>query len=71
MHKVLGTLNNFFFFNMEDALVYVSNEEDHIEHLKMIFTKKQETGLTLKLLKCAFFKRHLQYLRHLIYSEGI
>ena len=56
IQKVLDTLTNFCFFHMDDVLVHDSNEEDHNEHLKMIFLKIRETGLKLKLSKCALFK---------------
>ena len=50
---------------MEDALVHESNKVDHLEYLKMILMKIM-AGLKPKLFECAFFKRHLQYLGHLI-----
>ena len=56
---------------MDDALVKDASENDHLEHLKLIFEKIREAGLKLKLSKCKFFKRHLQYLGHLISGEGI
>ena len=37
----------------------------------MTFQKIREVDLKLKLSKCAFFKRHLQYLGHLISGQGI
>ena len=56
---------------MYDTLVHDSNEEDHLKHLKMIFMKIREGGLKLMLSKCAFFKRQVQYLGHLISYKGI
>ena len=57
---------------MDDVLVvHDASETDHLEHLKMIFQKIREKGLKVKLSKCAFFKRHLQYSGHLISVEGI
>ena len=69
MQKVFCTFNNFSFFHMGNALVHDSNEEHHLEHLKMIFLRIRK-GLKLKLSKYAFFKRHLQYLGHLISGVG-
>ena len=56
LQKVLGTLNDFCFFHMDDMLVYDSNEEEHLKHLKLILTKNRGAGLKLKLSKVAFFK---------------
>ena len=46
-------------------------EEEHLEHLEEIFSRQQNAGLKLKLEKCCFFKKHIQYLGHLILEEGI
>ena len=56
---------------MDDLLVNVANENDHLEHLKLIFQKIREADLKLKPSRCAFFKRPLQYLGNLISSEVI
>ena len=42
-----------------------------MEHLRIIFQKLKEAGLKLKQSKCDFMKRQIQYLRHLISSDGI
>ena len=68
MQKLLGKFNDFCLFHLNDILVHYKYEEDH---LKQKLEQIKEVGLELKLSKCAFFKRHLQYLGHLISSEGI
>ena len=67
MQKVFGPFNDFF-FHMDDVLVHHAGENDHLEHFKTDFS---DEGLKLKLSKCAFCKRYLQYLGHLISGEGI
>ena len=42
-----------------------------MEHLEEIFNRLRAVGLKLKLEKCCFFKKHIQYLGHLISAEGI
>ena len=42
-----------------------------MEHLEEIFVRLKAAGLKLKLEKCCFFKKHIQYLGHLISEEGI
>ena len=56
---------------MDDLFGHDASETDHLEHLKRIFQKVREAGLTLNLSKCGFFKRHLLYLGYLISVEGI
>ena len=41
-----------------------------MEHLEKIFQKLREYGLKMKREKCDFFKKHLQYLGHLVLEEG-
>ena len=65
MQKVFSQFTDFCFFHMADVLVNDVSENDHLEHLKLIFQKIRETGLKLKLSKYAFFKRHLQYFGYL------
>ena len=45
--------------------------KEHLEHLEEIFTRLKTAGLKLKLEKCCFFKKHIQYLGHLISADGI
>ena len=36
-----------------------------------MFERLRKAGLKLKLQKCSFFKKHIQYLGHLISDKGI
>ena len=56
---------------LEDTIIYSKSEKEHLEHLEEIFVRLKAAGLKLKLEKCCFFKRHIQYLGHLISVEGI
>ena len=52
---------------MDDKLVNDASENNHLEHLKLIFQKIREAALELKLSAVHFFKKHLQYLGHLFH----
>ena len=45
-------------------------EEEHLENLEKIFRKLREYGLKMKREKCNFFKKHLQFIGHLVSEEG-
>ena len=45
--------------------------KEHLEHLEYMFSRLKAAGLKLKLEKYCFFKQHIQYLRHLISTDGI
>ena len=53
------------------SLFTADQKKDHLEHLEEIFNRLKTVGLKLKLEKCCFFKKHIQYLGHLISAEGI
>ena len=62
---------NFAMGYLDDIIIYSRSEKEHLEHLEEIFTRLKAAGLKLKLEKCCFFKKHIQYLGHLISAEGI
>ena len=62
---------NFTMGYLDDIIIFSKTEEEHLEHLEIIFNRLPEDGLKLKLQKCSFLKKHIQYLRHLILDEGI
>ena len=59
---------NFAMGYLDDIIIYSRSEK---EHLQEIFSRLKPAGLKLKLEKCYFFKKHIQYLGHLISAEGI
>ena len=62
---------NFAMGYLDDIIIYSRSEKEHLEHLEEIFTRLKTAGLKLKLEKCCFFKKHIQYLGHLISADGI
>ena len=62
---------NFTMGYLDDIIIFSKTKEEHLEHLETIFNRLHEAGLKLKLQKCSFFKKHIQYLGHLISDEGI
>ena len=62
---------NFAMGYLDDIIIYSRCEKEHLEHLEEIFTRLKAAGLKLKLEKCCFFKKHIQYLGCLILADGI
>ena len=62
---------NFAMGYLDDIIIYSRSEKEHLEHLEEIFTRLRVAGLKLKLEKCCFFRKHIQYLGHLISADGI
>ena len=62
---------NFAMGYLGDIIFYSRSEKEHLEHLEEIFIRLKAAGLKLKLEKCCFFQKHIQYLGHLISADGI
>nr|CAI5836698.1 unnamed protein product [Callosobruchus analis] len=56
---------------MDDILIPSSTLEAGFEALEEIFSVFSNAGLTLRLAKCYFFRRSIEYLGHEISSEGV
>nr|GEY24139.1 hypothetical protein [Tanacetum cinerariifolium] len=56
---------------IDDILIYSRNEEEHINHLRIILELLQKEKLYAKFSKCDFWIRIVQFLRHLIDSQGL
>ena len=55
--NMLGKVNGFCFFHMDNIVVHDRNEEDHLRLLKQIIEQIGKASLKLKLSKCSFFKK--------------
>jgi hypothetical protein len=64
-------LDKFFIVFLDDILVYSKLEEEHEQHLRMVFQVLREHQLYAKLRKCSFYQRQIHYLGHNISEEGI
>ena len=58
-------------FWRDNLLIYIQTEEEHLKHLELVFKKFGEAGIKLKMLKCDFFKKGIEYVGHLMSGEGI
>jgi hypothetical protein len=56
---------------MDDILVYNKSLDEHALHLKEVFTVLRENKFHVKLSKCEFAKQELEYLGHIISTEGV
>ena len=56
---------------LDDIIIYSSTPEEHLQHIKTVFEKLPHAKLSMKLSKCHFFIKEIQYLRHILGMEGI
>ena len=51
---------------LDYIIIFSKTEEEHLQHLEEIFVRLHKFGLKMKCEKCCFFKKHIQYLGHLV-----
>ena len=56
---------------LDDVIVFGHMEEEHLEHLCVVFERFQEFNLKLKPSKCSFFQLEIVYLTHHVLQRGI
>ena len=56
---------------LDDIIIYSSTPEEHLEHIRTVFEKLCDAKLSMKLSKCHFFAKEIQYLRYILGKEGI
>jgi len=56
---------------MDDILIYSATLEEHILHLQQVLEIIQDNQFYIKLSKCIFAQQQLEYLGHLVTSQGV
>ena len=65
MQNTLGELNLMYcIIYLENVIVFGRSEEEHLEHLHIVFKCFREFNLKLKPSKCSFFQSEIVYLGH-------
>ena len=56
---------------LDDIIIYSSTPEENLQHVKTVFEKLRHAKLSMKLSKCHFFAKEIQYLGHILGMEEI
>nr|GEX69788.1 retrotransposon protein, putative, Ty3-gypsy subclass [Tanacetum cinerariifolium] len=64
-------LDKFVIVFIDDILIYSRNKEEHANHLRIILELLRKEKLYAKFSKCDFWIRTVQFLGHLIDSQGL
>ncbi|KAK3121583.1 hypothetical protein QOZ80_8BG0656720 [Eleusine coracana subsp. coracana] len=72
MNKVfMEYLDKFVVVFIDDILVFLKNEEEHEEHLRLVLEKLHEQQLYAKLSKCELWLKDVALLGHVISAGGV
>ena len=56
---------------MDDILIFSKSAEEHRQHVRQVFEHLNEKKLHVKQKKCALFLNEVEFLGHVVSSEGI
>ena len=62
---------NFAIAYLDDIIIFSRTVAEHLFHIKQVFEKLQAAKLSMKLRKCHFFTKEIQYLGHILNTKGI
>ena len=70
MHRLFGDLDFVIVF-IDDICIASSTEEEHREHVQIVFERLKENGLVINVDKCRFAQKQVEFLGYLVSAEGI
>ncbi|CAH8469470.1 unnamed protein product [Heterobilharzia americana] len=56
---------------IDDLIVASTSETEHLQHLRTLFERLREYGITINPQKCEFGKESLQFLGHIVNAKGV
>ena len=71
MNSILKAyINKFVLVYLDDILVYSDSEEEHLEHLRLVFEALQKHSLYARPDKCVFDQPNVEFCGHIV-GQGI
>lgn len=70
MHSLLQDLPGVVVY-LDDVLVTGSSLQNHLENLERVMSRLESAGVTLKMSKCVFLAKSVEYLGHIIDEQGL
>ena len=71
MHDIFRDfIDLFLVVYLDDLLIYSRDEADHEQHVRLVLARLQENGLAVKLDKCSFNTRQVEFLGYVVTPNG-
>jgi len=61
---------DFCYAYIDDILVASKSEEEHLQHLRILFNRLQEYGVVINPMKCIFGQSEIKFLEYLVTPKG-
>src|ERR1700712_582207 len=72
MESLLGNLlEDSVLVYLDDIIIFSTSLQEHLERLKQVFDRLRKHNFKLRLDKCEFLRKEVDYLGHVITTEGI
>ena len=62
---------NFAIAYLDDIIIFSKTAEEHLSNIRKVFEKLRSAKLSMKLSKCHFLSKNIQYLGHILSTKGI
>lgn len=70
MNRIFGDLDFVVVF-VDDICIASASEEEHREHIRVVFERLRQNGLVLNLVKCRFAQTEVDFLGYRVCCDGI
>ncbi|GBC33494.1 enzymatic polyprotein, putative [Rhizophagus irregularis DAOM 181602=DAOM 197198] len=64
-------IGEFVIVYLDDIMIYSKNFEEHVEHIDKVLNKLKKNNLIVKLKKCKFGERNIEFLGHIVGRDGL
>ncbi|GET51364.1 retroviral-like aspartic protease 1 [Rhizophagus irregularis DAOM 181602=DAOM 197198] len=54
-----------------DIIIYSKNWNEHLQHIKIVLEELRKANMMLKLKKCEWAKKNVEYLGHIVGTDGL
>ena len=62
---------NFMIAYLDNIIIFSKTPQEHLSHIRKVFEKLWSVKLSMKMSKCNFFSKEIQYLGHILSATGI